>query len=377
MNQFQTLNISNAFRNIYKKKTNAVLYATNLMGTVRGKSANGLMMHGDVFNVVAIIDNNAAGKDTTQICPGVTRSVPIYASAEKAVKHHEAKVLIFLSNPETAVINDVRIALIHGMDLINTSFNFIKSTTKIANMAESYNCRVFDLRDVSHLQAYPNPAIMHRNAKVVFVTGTDCGLGKRTAAFELTHEARRRGINATMYATGQTGLMLGEAGIVVDSTIVEFSNGIVSQQICQLDEKGYELIFVEGQSDIFHPANSAVSLALLHGANPDCLIVVHDENRKYHKGFEEKAELYKMHSLTRYIEALKLLSLPCGPEYNTVGIATIGEENINTIQNMMGYNGLPVADVRQKGGPGVLLDAVLNYITSERVSEQLNLSSLN
>ena len=228
-------------------------------------------------------------------------------------------------------------------------------------MAENGGVNLFDLRDVTHQQAYPNVNILKRKTKVVYVTGTDCGLGKRTAAYELTQEAKMLGLKAVMYATGQTGLMLGERVTVVDSLVVEFTNGVVSQQICQLCEQGYEIIFVEGQSDILHPANSAMAVAILHGSNPDCIVLVHDENRKQHKGFEEDSELYIMHPLNRYIKTLEMLSLPCGPEYKTVGIATIGNENIQRLRNLKELKNIPVADVRLSGGSLELLKAVLDY----------------
>ena len=377
MNQNPNLKLSNPFSNPYNKKKDVILFAHNLIGTVRGKSANGLMMHSKIFNVVAIIDEDAVGLNTAKVCPGVRISVPIYENLGDALLYHKAQGLIFLHEPQLVSLHEIKIAMIHGMELINTSFSFIRDIPEIKKLATEYNCQYFDLRNVTHLQTYPNTAITERKAKVVFVTGTDCGLGKRTAAFELTEEAKKRGVKAEMYATGQTGLMLGERGTVIDSLVIEFSNGVISEHICQLDEEGHELIFVEGQSDIFHPANSAMSLALLHGSNPDCLILVHDESRKMHKGFDERSSLYNMHPLQRHIETLKMLSLPCGPEYNTVGIATIGDKNIYEIENLMAYNGLPVADVRKSGGPAKLLDAILEYFNEKKVTNNLDFSILN
>lgn len=352
---------SNPFYEIYNKRTEVILYAHNLIGTVRGKSANGIMMHSKLFNVVAIIDKQAVGRDTTKICPGVRISVPVYPNVTSALKNHKAAAMILLVPPLQEYYFDIEIAIKEKLDLVNTSFKFIKDDSYLIKLVKNYNIKFFDLRDVTHQQAYPNTNILKRKAKVVFVTGTDCGLGKRTAAFELTQEARKLGINAVMYATGQTGLMLGERGTVIDALVIEFSNGVISQHITQFDEEGHELIFVEGQSDIYHPANSAMSLALLHGSNPDCIILVHDEHRKIHKGFEEDSPLYKMHPLKKYIEALEILSLPCGPVYRTIGIATIGYDNIKKISNIVN-NTIPVADVRKTGGPAIILNAILKHL---------------
>lgn len=353
--------ITNPFLNKYKEKINIILFAHHLIGTVRGKSANGLMIHSQIFNVVAIIDSNAIGKKTSEICLGVKIDVPIYKNLSDALLMHQVKALIFLIQPTNQWYPDIEFALKSGLDIINTSFLFLRQSEKIRKLAQDLGCDLFDLRDVTKLQAYPNTEILKRKTKVVYITGTDCGLGKRTAAFELTKEARKVGINAAMYATGQTGLMLGERGTVVDALISEFSNGIVSQQVCQFSELGYELIFVEGQSDIFHPANSAVALSILHGANPDCIIIVHDEDRKIHKGFEENSSLYQMYPLDHYIKTLEMLSLPCGPVYKTIGIATIGQENINKIKNIIGSEIIVIADVLLSGGAGELLNAVIKH----------------
>lgn len=353
--------ITNPLNKKYRDKTNVILFAHSLIGTVRGKSANGLMIHSKLFNVVAIIDSYNVGKKTSEICQGVVSDIPIYKNISDALNYHKAKAVVFLITPSTEIETEIYYAIRHKLDLINTSFSFIANIPGILELASEFDVDIFDLRNVIRQQAYPNVDILKRKAKVIYVTGTDCGLGKRTAAYELTMTAIDQGINAVMYATGQTGLMLGEKGTVVDALLCEFSNGVVSQQICQLSDMGYELIFVEGQSDIFHPANSAVALAILHGSNPDGLIIVHDESRQKHKGFEENSDLYKMHPLKRYIRTFEMLSLPCGPVYKTIGIATIGNENIKKIRNIVGIEDIAIADVRQEGGAGLLISEVAKF----------------
>ena len=344
------------------EKKKAILLAHDLIGTVRSKSANGLMMHSRLFSVEAIVDQNAEGADTSKVCPGVTYKVPVYKSFSEAKKNHTVEVLILLVPPKSENYRDVENAIKTNCFIINTSFDLLKEDKYLLHLFKKHNNHFVDLRDVTHQRAYPNPEIVNRKSKVVFVTGTDCGLGKRTAAYELTNEAKTRGINAVMYATGQTGLMLGEKGTIVDALIIEYSNGVVSQHVTELSKQGYELIFVEGQSDVYHPANSAVSLALLHGSNPDCIVLVHDDTRLNHKGFEEDAALYRMHPFQKHIDVLEMLSLPCGPVYKTVAIATIGDNNI---ENISASCKLPVADVRKPGGAAIILDALLQHLEKE------------
>lgn len=358
INYHSEINLFNPFSK-YKKKEDVILLAHNLIGTVRGKTANGLMIHSQIFNVVGIVDKNAAGKDTSKVCPGVKIKVPIYSDVKSALEENNAVAIILLIPIVPELYKEINDAICSNLDVINTSFTFIKDDNFLMELINLHKVNFFDLRDVAHLKAYPNTNILKRKAKVVFVTGTDCGLGKRTAAFALTNAAKMQGIKAVMYATGQTGLMLGERGIVIDSLIMEYSHGIISNHITKLDNEGYDMIFVEGQADIFHPAGSCGSLAILHGSNPDCIIMVHDENRKVHKGFEEDSPLYRMHPLNKHLQVLEMLSLPCGPSYKTVGIATIGDENIRKIGQILEHK-IPVADVLQPGGAKILLEAILN-----------------
>ncbi len=364
---------TNSLTETYPKKTDVILLAHHLLGTVRGKSVNGLIIHNELFNVVAIVDKNAVGQLTSEICQGVNKNVPVYPSTEIAGRLHDAKALVILCEPKEYWHSDIKTGIKLKMDIINTTFDFIKDNHPIKTYIHFHDVRFFDLRDVTELKAYPTDKILKRNARVIYVTGTDCGLGKRTAAFELLKEAKSRNINATMLATGQTGLMLGEQGTVVDSLVIEFSNGIISQQVHQLCEIGYELIFVEGQSDIYHPANSAMALAILHGANPDGIIIVHDERRKYHQGFEENTSLYKMHELQQYIKAFEILSLPCGPEYKTLGIATMGQNNINNINKLLNYE-YPVEDTLTEKGAKILLNEILRKCPLYTKNESVTIS---
>ena len=112
----------------------------------------------------------------------------------------------------------------------------------------------------------------------------------------------------------------------------------------------------------------------MHGANPDCVIIVHDECRKQHKGFEENSDLYKMHPLKRYLKVIESLSLPCGPIYKTVGIATIGSDNIENIKKIINQNEISVSDVLNDNGGEILLEAIDKYLL---ISQPVNSDLMN
>ncbi len=337
--------------------TNAIFLAHGYVGEILGKTVHGVLMHSKVFNVVALVDNCKVGQDTSKICPGVTKQVPIYETVEDSL-HHKPKVMILIGDPSENNMEEIECCIKYGMDIINSSFVFLKDYPDLIKLADKYNVRLIDLRNVKRVWKTPDGSILNIKAKVVYVAGTDCGLGKRTAAFELVQEAKRNGIRAAFAATGQTGLMIGcDGGIIMDAIITNFVAGAIEELIIDLDNKGYELIFLEGQASLIHFGCSNI-ITLLHASNPHAIVLVHDPSRKYHTAFGE-SPIFKMCDLNREITLIENLYLPGGNRYKVVAVPTRGEENIEIIKRM---TNLPVADVRKPGGPSIILDAVLQHL---------------
>ena len=110
--------------------------------------------------------------------------------------------------------------------------------------------------------------------RVILTVGTDCAIGKMSVALELVASARRDGADAVMVPTGQTGMMIEGWGVAVDRVISDFTNGTVEWLVEQGEERG-DWVIVEGQGSIDHPAYSAVTLGLIHGATPHAMVLVH------------------------------------------------------------------------------------------------------
>ena len=337
--------------------TNAIFLAHGYVGEVLGKTVHGVLMHSSVFNTVALIDRHKAGEDTSKICPGVTKKVPIYKEISEALVH-KPLVAILIGDPSDANMKEIKQCISYGLDVVNSSFIFLNDFPELVELASKYGKRLVDLRNVKRNWEMPDGSILKIKAKVVYVTGTDCGLGKRTAAFELTQEAKKRGIRAAFAATGQTGLMIGcEGGIIFDAIPTNFAASAVEKLIADIDQKGYELIFLEGQGSLMHYACSSV-LALLHAGNPHAIVMAHDTSRQYHAAFGDSL-VFKMCDLQREIDLLESLYLPGGNRYKVAAIATRGQKNIAEINKV---TTLPIADVRTPRGPAVLLDAVLEHL---------------
>jgi uncharacterized NAD-dependent epimerase/dehydratase family protein len=339
------------------KDTDAIILAHGYVGEVLGKTVHGILMHSRLFNVVALVDREKAEQDTSKICPGVTVQVPIYDSIYSALLH-KPKVMILVGDPGEKNIDEIKLCISKGLDIVSSSFVFLTDFPDLIELAAKKCVRLIDLRNVRRVWKMPDGSILNIKAKVVYVTGTDCGLGKRTAAFELTEKAKSMGIKAAFAATGQTGLMIGcDGGIIFDAISTNFAASAVEQMIVELDAQGYELIFLEGQGGLMHYGCSSV-LALLHASNPHAVVMVHDPTREYHAAFGT-SPIFRMCELQREIDLIESLYLPGGNRFKVVAIPTRGEENINKVKKQ---TSLPVADVRTPIGPEVILNTVLGHL---------------
>jgi uncharacterized NAD-dependent epimerase/dehydratase family protein len=96
-----------------------------------------------------------------------------------------------------------------------------------------------------------------------------------TVALELDRGARRRGIRSVFVPTGQTGIAIAGWGISVDAVAADFLAGASEHLVIEAVERGADLVVVEGQGSLLHPAYAGVTLGLLHGAAPHDLVLCH------------------------------------------------------------------------------------------------------
>ena len=116
-----------------------------------------------------------------------------------------------------------------------------------------------------------------RSGKRVLTIGTDCAVGKKYSALALHRELERRDIKTTFRATGQTGIMIAGEGIPIDAVVSDFVSGAAEVLSPDNDDDHWDI--VEGQGSLLNPSYSGVSLGLLHGSQPDAVILCHDAAR--------------------------------------------------------------------------------------------------
>lgn len=187
-----------------------------------------------------------------------------------------------------------------GLDIINGLHTPLSSIPGLADAARRSGARLLDVR--TPRQPFPVANGRRRTGKRLLTVGTDCVLGKKYTALALTRALQARGVSADFRATGQTGIMISGSGIAIDAVVSDFVAGAAEWLSPDNADDHWDVI--EGQGSLFHPAYAGVTLGLLHGSQPDVLILCHDPTRAHIKSYpafpmpplDVAAELYLQHA---------------------------------------------------------------------------------
>lgn len=246
-------------------------------------------------------------------------------------------------------------ALAAGLDLVAGMHARLADIPALAEAAAAHGRRLFDLRvPPANL---PIASGRKRSGRRLLTVGTDCALGKKYTALSIARGLAARGHDATFRASGQTGIMIAGAGIAIDAVIADFAAG--AAELLSPDAAPDHLDVIEGQGSLFHPAYAPVSLALLHGSQPDLFVVCHEPGRTHILGHAH----YPVPSIeaviqqTATIGSLTNPAIRCaGVSLNTAKLDAAAAERV--IAETADRLGLPVADpIRGGAAFERLLDA--------------------
>jgi uncharacterized NAD-dependent epimerase/dehydratase family protein len=166
-------------------------------------------------------------------------------------------------------------ALESGLDLISGLHGRLETHLGLKTAADANGRRLIDVRQPpAHI---PIATGAKRAGKRLLTVGTDCALGKKYTALTLAREFKKRGVNADFRATGQTGILIAGAGIPIDAVVADFIAGAAEILSPAAADDHWDV--VEGQGSIFHPSYAGVSLGLLHGTQPDVIVLCHELGR--------------------------------------------------------------------------------------------------
>lgn len=212
-----------------------------------------------------------------------------------------------------AAVPEIVAALEAGLDVASGLHQRLGDVPAIREAAERLGRRLFDVRqppaDLSVGKGVPRPGLR------LLTIGADCSMGKMYTSLALEKALRARGLKADFRATGQTGILIAGEGVAVDAVVADFISGAAERISPARADGGWDII--EGQGSLFHPSYAGVSLGLLHGSQPDALVLCHEPGRPHMRGVPGHPVPGLKDTLARNLEAARLTN----PSVIAVGVA--------------------------------------------------------
>lgn len=355
------------------KDTPLAVLAEGCFGESQSKLALGVIRYGE-WPIAAVIDSTRAGNTVREVT-GLPCDAPVVSHLSEALSQRPKALLIGTAPaggqlpPEWRDV--LREAIQNGLHIINGLHFFLSEEADLVDLAQQHGVRLWDVRDpeaygrhkfqVINLQK-PRP----HNLKVVTMVGTDCAVGKMHTALELHAGARKHGHASAFIATGQTGILIDGRGVPLDRVIGDFMAGAIevciqeeSPRLTQAAPHTPPVIFVEGQGSLMHPAYSGVTLSLLHGSNPDAMILCHKAGAEAIRNYPH-LPLPPMRDFISMYEAAAAWTRPTGmPKARVAGISVNSSalpepEARRYLDQLADETGLPVTDPVRYGVDALL-----------------------
>jgi D-glutamate N-acetyltransferase len=245
-----------------------------------------------------------------------------------------------------------------GLDVENGLHEYLTDDPELVALAAAHGIELLDLRKPPPGLNVPTGANLELDARIVLTVGSDCAIGKMTVALELDREARQRGLRSVFVPTGQTGMAIAGWGIAVDAVISDFVAGAAEQLVVEGAERGGEILWVEGQGALLHPAYSGVTLGLIHGSAPHAFVLCHLARTTEIEGYPG----HSLRTLPELIELHEQIALPRRPaKVEAIALNTRGLDEAAAraeISAAEAETGLP-ADDPVRFGSGKLVDALI------------------
>lgn len=204
-------------------------------------------------------------------------------------------------------------ALEAGMDVASGLHDRLSDVPRLREAAEAAGRALIDVRHPQ--REFSVGTGERRPGRRLLTVGTDCSVGKMYASLALTDEMRSRRMTATFRATGQTGIFIAGSGVSVDAVVADFISGATEWLSPANDPDHWDVI--EGQGSLFHPSFAGVSLGLLHGAQPDALVLCHEPTRSHMRGLPNRPLPALAECIQANIEAARLTN----PQVRCIGVA--------------------------------------------------------
>ncbi len=319
-----------------------------------GKTMRGILRYRRE-DVVAILDSGRAGETED--------GLPIVADVASALVHGPRVALVGVATQGgrfppawRAILAD---CVTSGLSIENGLHQMLADDEELRPLAERHGVELRDLRRPPDGLDCPTGENLEVPARIVLTVGSDCAIGKMTVALELDREARSRGIASMFVPTGQTGIAIAGWGISVDAVVADFLAGAAERLVVEGGRRGGDLLWVEGQGSIVHPAYSGVTLGLFHGSVPHALVLCHRVGTNEVEGYPG----HPLPSLRKLVALHEAMALPARPAtVAAIALNTLGLDDDAAAEasaEATRETGLPAADP-VRDGSAELLDAVLS-----------------
>jgi uncharacterized NAD-dependent epimerase/dehydratase family protein len=245
-------------------------------------------------------------------------------------------------------------ALDAGLDIASGLHNLLRDEPELVEAAERNGRKLHDVRVPS--VKYPIANGKKRTGKRCLAVGTDCSVGKMYTALAIDREMKNQGLKSTFRPTGQTGILIEGNGVPLDAVIADFMAGSIEWLTPDNDSDHWDVI--EGQGSLFHASYSGVTMALVHGGQPDALILCHEPTRPHMRGLPD----YVQPSLEDLRDVALRLAQVVNPTCRVVGISVNTQhmdeakalDYLKDVENRMG---IPTVDPFRQGA-GRLVEAL-------------------
>ena len=204
-------------------------------------------------------------------------------------------------------------ALQAGLDLASGLHDRLSDIPRLRDLADRLGRALHDVRHPS--RCFGVGSGEPRPGKRLLTVGMDCSIGKMYTALAMAEEMRASGLDADFRATGQTGIFIAGDGVSVDAVVADFISGATEWLSPAADPGHWDVI--EGQGSLFHPSYAGVSLGLLHGAQPDALVMCHEPTRTHMRGLPRRP----LPDLAECIAANEQAARLTNPRAACIGIA--------------------------------------------------------
>jgi uncharacterized NAD-dependent epimerase/dehydratase family protein len=289
---------------------------------------------------------------------GIDLGLPHMNPAE-AVRAGVKTMVIGIANPGGFIAPEwepaIAEAIEAGLDVAAGLHQRLSETPAIAEAAKRCGRRLIDCRHSG--LTFPTGTGRKRTGKRVLTVGTDCVVGKKYTALALEKALTDLGVKADFRATGQTGVMIAGRGVAIDAVVSDFVAGAAEWLSPDNDPDHWDVI--EGQGSLFHPAYAGVTLGLLHGSQPDALIVCHEPVRTHILSVQG----YPVPPLGEFIAANRIAARLTNPNAIVAGVSIntgrmSAEECDRAMHEIEDATGLPCCDPIRHGA-GKLAQSLL------------------